>query len=124
VDRFASAVTTILANGGPAALYRGGLYRAAIAGLGIMVSNPISLPFLASLAVAASDGNAVPWPQVAMFAGAYAGIGALIYGGYALGATRLAQAGQALRWRIAMRGLAGAAIAAAGLFCLVRAVGV
>jgi hypothetical protein len=34
VDRFASAVTTILANGGPAALYRGGLYRAAIAGLG------------------------------------------------------------------------------------------
>ena len=34
VDRFASAATTILANGGPAALYRGGLYRAAIAGLG------------------------------------------------------------------------------------------
>ena len=105
------------------ARFAGSRAGAAIAGFGIVVSNPISLPFLASLAVATSDGTVAPWPEVAMLAAAYAGIGVMVYFGYALGAARLARAGQAVRWRIAMRGLAGASIAAAGLFCLVRAVG-
>ncbi len=95
---------------------------AALAGAGIVAANPVSLPFVAAVALAATDGAQEPsWWQVATLAAAYAGTGLVIYGGYALLAVRLASLRQALRWRVAMRGLAGAAVAAAGLLCLVRA---
>ncbi len=100
----------------------GGRLGAGLAGVGIVATNPLSLPFLASLALAATDGGeAAPWWQVAMMAALYAGTGLVIYGGYALLAARLASLRQAMRWRVAMRGVAGAAIAAAGVVCLLRA---
>jgi len=98
----------------------GGRIGAAAAGLGIVAANPVSLPFLAAVAVAASEGDAAPWPRAMLLAAGYAATGLVVYGGYAVAATRLASARQAARWRVAMRGLAGAAIAAAGLACLVR----
>ncbi len=96
---------------------------AAIAGIGIIASNPISLPFLSSVAVAASDGDDLAWPWVVTLAAAYAATGLVVYGGYALAVARIGAVPQAERWRIGMRALAGAAIAAAGLFCLLRATG-
>ena len=98
-----------------------GCLGAGLAGLGIVAANPVSLPFLAAIGLAASAGDAPTWPEVAVLAAAYAGAGLIIYGGYAMAAARLAGARDARRWRAAMRGLAGAAIAAAGLVCLVRA---
>ncbi len=103
--------------------FAGSRIGAAIAGIGIIASNPISLPFLTSVAVAVSDGDELAWPWVATPAAAYATTGLVVYGGYALAAARLGAVPPARRCRIAMRALAGAAIAAAGLFCLVRAAG-
>lgn len=98
----------------------GGRVGAGLAGFGIVAANPVSLPFLAAIGVAASNGASPSWPEVGVLAAAYAGTGLVIYGGYALAAARLAAARDARRWRIAMRGAAGAAIAAAGLACLLR----
>ncbi len=109
------------ADGTAPARIAGGRIGAGLSGLGIVAANPVSLPFLAAMGLAASDGRAPSWLQVGGLAAAYAATGVVIYGGYAVTAARIATARQAPRWRVAMRGLAGAATTAAGVACLLRA---
>lgn len=101
----------------------GGRLGAALAGIGIVAANPVSLPFVAAVAVAATDTGAAPGALVVLLAGGYAGTGLVVYGAYALAAARLARASEATRWRVLMRGIAGAAVAAAGIACLARVAG-